>query len=72
MLLASDEARPWFKRDMESQFVITKQGLYYLGMTIKKDEKVLPYINEDIYMVTTVKADPNSKTSSATSTDFLI
>jgi hypothetical protein len=60
---------------MESQFEITKQvnELSYLGMTIKKTRSGITvhqrgYIDN---MVTKFKADPNSKTTSPTSSDFL-
>jgi len=78
MLLASssDSARLWFEQNMESQFEISKQcnQLSYLGMTVKKSKDGISvhqrgYIDN---MVSKFKPDPDSKTTSPTSTDFLI
>jgi hypothetical protein len=77
MLLASpsEAARIWFESEMERQFEISKQlnELSYLGMTIKKTRDGITvhqrgYIEN---MIAKFKADPDSKTTSPTSTDFL-
>ena len=78
MLLVSpsDTARQWFEKDMESQFEITKQvtELSYLGMTIKKTRSGITVHQRGYFdnMVTKFNADPNSKTTSPTTLDFLV
>jgi len=70
----SDTARLCFEKDMERQVEMTKHvnELSYLGMTIKKTKSGIT-VHQRGYMdnmVTKFKADPNSKTTSPTSSDF--
>jgi hypothetical protein len=77
MLLISPttNARKSFETEMEKQFEVTKQvnDLSYLGMTIQKTKEGVKvhqsgYIEQ---MIETFGADPSSKVSSPTGSEFL-